>query len=121
MGLIDKYPLTKEIFEDKVIGVGAKKKVVCTIFRKTEAELDEWCMQEYGMDFKTTYEILKQLTYAEWKQCLKSLGEKGNPTAMSIMQERLSEDAEEQASGIVFNVNVKVENENDKSCGQTSE
>ena len=78
--------------------------------------MDEWCQKEYDMDFNTTYEILKQLTYVEWKECLKALGEKGNPTAMSIIQERLAEDAEEQASGIVFQVNVKVENENDKHC-----
>ena len=117
MSLLDRYPLNKEIFEDKVIGVGAKKNVVCTIFRKSPKEMDEWCKQEYGMDFNTTYEILKQLTYAEWKECLKALGEKGNPTAMTIMQERLAEDAEEQTSGVVFNVNVKVETDNEKYCG----
>ena len=115
--LLERFPLTKEVFEDKVIGIGAKKTVVCTIFRKTPQEMDSWCMENYGMDFNTTYEILKQLTYAEWKECLKALGEKGNPTAMSIMQERLAEDAEEQASGITFNVNVKVESDNEKCCG----
>jgi hypothetical protein len=33
------------------------------------------------------------------------------------MQERLAEDAEEQTSGVVFNVNVKVETDNEKYCG----
>lgn len=117
MGLLDRYPLTKEVFEDKVIAVGAKKSVICTIFRKTEEEMNDWCTENYGMDFKTTYEILKQLTYAEWKECLKALGEKGNPTAMSIMQERLSEDLEEQTNGLVFNVNVTMEKEDAKRCG----
>ena len=120
MSLIDRYPLTQEIFEDKIIAVGAKKNVICTIFRKTPEEMDAWCQEVYQMDFNTTYEILKQLTYMEWKECLKALGTKGNPTAMTIMQERLAEDAEEQASGIVFNVNVKVENADEKCCNKTS-
>ena len=116
MSIIDRFPLDKETFEDKVIGIGTRKDVVLTIFRKTEEEMNTWCMENYGLNFKTTYELLKQMTYAEWKECLKGLGEKGNPTAMSIMQERLAEDLEESTNGIVFNVNVKVENEDAKSC-----
>lgn len=117
MYLLDRFELTKEVFETKVIGIGANKRAICTIFRKTEKEMDEWCMKEYGMNFKTTYEILKQLTYAEWKECLRVLGEKGNPTAMSIMQEKLASDVDEDASSIVFNVNVKMEGDDDKYCG----
>ena len=117
MGIIERFPLTKEVFEDKVIGMGTKMNVVCTIFQKTPSEMDQWCIENYGMNFKTTYEILKQLVYAEWKECLKGLGMKGNPTAMSIMQERLAEDAEEQANGITFNVNVRLESDDEKYCG----
>lgn len=116
MSLLDKFPLTKEVFEEKVIGVGTKKNVVLTIFRKSMEEMNTWCMENYGMDFNTTYEILKQLTYAEWKECLKVLGERGNPSAMSIMQDRLAEDLEEQTNGMVFNVNLTVEKEDAKSC-----
>ena len=114
--ILDRFPLTKEVFEDKVIGIGTKKSVVCTIFRKSMEEMNTWCQENYGLDFNTTYELLKQMTYAEWKECLKALGVKGNPTAMSIMQERLADEDDAQANGIVFNVNVKREKEDDKSC-----
>lgn len=116
MSIIDRFPLTKEVFEDKVIGIGTRKDVVLKIFQKTEEEMNTWCEENYGLNFRTTYELLKQMTYAEWKECLKELGTRGNPTAMSIIQERLAEDAEEQISGMVFNVNVKVEKDDAKCC-----
>jgi len=116
MSIIDRFPLTKETFEDKVIGIGTRMDVVLTIFRKTKEEMNDWCQENYGLDFKTTYELLKQMTYAEWKECLKQLGIRGNPTAMGIIQERLAEDLEESTNGIVFNVNVKVEDSDAKSC-----
>lgn len=116
MSILDRFPLTKEVFEDKVIGIGTKKAVVLTIFQKTMEEMNAWCQENYGLDFDTTYELLKQMTYAEWKECLKVLGGRGNPTAMSIMQERLADEDEAQANGIVFNVNVKVEDKDAKCC-----
>lgn len=114
--ILDRFPLTKEVFEDKVIGIGTKKEVVMKIFRKSMEEMNDWCQENYGLDFNTTYELLKQMTYAEWKECLKNLGIKGNPTAMSIMQERLADEDDASSNSIVFNVNVNVEDNDAKSC-----
>ena len=112
--IIDRFPLTREVFEDKVMGVGAKKQQVFIIFRKTVQEMNEWCRQEYGMDYDTVYELMKQMVFAEWKETLKALGEKGNPTAMAYVCNKLDEEDNGGVAAINFNVNLNVENNDDK-------
>ena len=117
MGIIDRFPLTKEVFEDKVIGVGARKQQVLIIFRKTMQEMNEWCMENYGANFDTVYELLKAMTLTEWRECMKQLGEKGNPTAMAYVSSKLDEDDASGLAAIKFNVNLKMENSNNEESG----
>ena len=120
MGIIDRFPLTREVFEDKLMSVGAKKQQIFVVFRKTPEEMNEWCRQEYGMDFDTVYELMKQMVFAEWKETLKALGEKGNPTAMAYVCNKLDEEDGGGIATISFNVNLRTENDNDKLSAETT-
>lgn len=98
------------------MSVGAKKSQIYTVFQKTPEEMNEWCRENYGMDFATVYEIMKQMVFAEWKETLKELGEKGNPTAMAYVCSKLDEEDSGGFAKISFEVNVRKEDENEKCC-----
>lgn len=115
--ILDGLTINKGRFE-AYIACGLRKSEILTAFSATNAgDLDAWCKQNYnGLDFSTCYEIIRQNTRAEYYDALKELGLKGNPTAMAIVERFADREGDNGGSGMVFNVNVKVETNDDKKC-----
>lgn len=115
--VLDSVSLNKGRFE-AYIACGLRKNEILTAFSNiTAADMDTWCQKNYnGLDFNTCYEIIRQNTRAEYYDALKDLGLKGNPTAMAIVERFVGREEDDSSSGMVFNVNVKVESNNDKEC-----
>lgn len=97
-GLLDEFILTKDNFE-KVVGLGASKAEVVKIFSVSLSPLDcgasadtgmmdYWCRQNYGgMPFATVYDLIQCMTVKKFEDCMLELGIRGNPSAISIMNE----------------------------------
>lgn len=115
--ILDGITLNKGRFE-AYIACGLRKTEILTAFSNISGgQMDAWCQQNYnGLDFNTCYEIIRQNTRAEYYDALKDLGLKGNPTAMAIVERFADREDGDGSSGMVFNVNVKVESSNDKEC-----
>lgn len=110
--LLDKYKLCKDKFE-LVIGVGMSKKQVLTIFQKTEKEMNDWCLEEYGFNFSVIYDVLRQMAYSDFLDIVKVLGMRGNPSALNILNQSLNSLAATQTTRIVFGNDVPTETEED--------
>lgn len=113
--ILDKYILNKDNFEG-AIAVGAKPQEILTMFQKTGTEMDVWCGENYGIaSFHTVWECVRQAAYVEFMQCVKALGERGNPSALGIISKAINEhnDADKVVQ-IVFKNNLKEETEEDK-------
>lgn len=110
--LLDKYKLDKDKFE-LVIGVGMSKRQVCTIFRKSEKELDDWCREEYGCNLAAAFEMIRQMAYSDFLETVALLGARGNPSALNIMNQALNSLAATQTTRIVFGNDVPAEEEED--------
>lgn len=78
--------------------------------------MDKWCQENYGLGWKEVFELLRQVTRGEYLDAVRDLGLKGNPTALSIVDRVINNDNADESSGMVFNVNVRVESERDKEC-----
>lgn len=114
--ILDNISLNKGRFET-YISVGLRKNEILTAFNVEVEEMDKWCAENYnGHSFNTVYEIIRQNVRGEYLDCLKDLSIKGNPTAMSIIDRMMEKDEGDNANGMVFNVNVRVESEHDKEC-----
>ena len=114
--ILDTIKLNKGRFE-AYISVGLRKSEILVAFNVTSEQMDDWCMQNYnGHNFATVYEIIRQNVRGEYLDCLKDLSIKGNPTAMAIVDRMTEKDEESEASGMIFNVNVRIETDNDKEC-----
>ena len=112
--LLDKYKLCKDKFE-LVVGVGMSKRQVLSIFRKTEAEMDKWCLEEYGCNLAAAFDMIRQMAYSEFLETVSILGARGNPSALNIMNQALNSLAATQTTRIVFGNDVPAEGEEDKS------
>ena len=102
------------------ISVGMKKAEILSAFNMATVDMNNWCMENYGMNFDTVFEVVRQVARGEYLDCLKELGVRGNPTAMSIIDKFVNNDDAGGNSGISFNVNVKMENSDDKKCDGTN-
>ena len=116
VSILDEIELSKARLEG-YIACGMKSSEILTIFRLSSEEMDKWCKQEYGMDWKTTFELVRQATRGIYLDAVMDLGVKGNPTALSIIDKVVNNDSADEVGGMVFNVNVRVETDNDKECG----
>ena len=116
VSILDEIELSKARLEG-YIACGMKSSEILTIFRMSSEKMDEWCKQEYGMDWKTTFELVRQATRGIYLDAVMDLGVKGNPTALSIIDKVVNNDSADEVGGMVFNVNVRVETDNDKECG----
>ena len=114
--ILDGISLNKARFEG-YIACGLKKNEILTALNITAPEMDKWCEENYnGHNFNTVFEMIRQLTRGEYLDAVRDLGLKGNPTALSIIDRVVNNDNADETSGMVFNVNVKVESDNDKQC-----
>lgn len=106
--------LNIENFED-YIAVGTKPQQILTVFRKTGKEMDEWCKEAYGIaSFHTIYEMVRQAIYKEFLETVKELGCRGNPSALNIINQAISDHENDNVVKIVFENGLKEENEEDK-------
>ena len=115
VSILDKINLNKGRFEAYVACGLRKSEILSSFFNISSADMDKWCKENYnGLDFNTCYEIIRQNTRAEYYDALKDLGLKGNPTAMAIVERFTDREGGDNGSGMIFNVNVRVENNDDK-------
>ena len=113
--ILDNIKLNKGRVEGYV-ACGLKSGEILTAFNISSVDMDKWCMEEYGMPWRTVFELLRQVTRGEYLDVVRDLGLKGNPTALSIVDKVINGDNADEASGMIFNVNVKVESADDKEC-----
>lgn len=114
--IFDDYELTKEKLEG-AIGVGMKPAAIYLMFRTTSDELDKWCRENYGpqVSWAYLYDVVRQQTYAEFLDAVKALGIRGNPSALAIINNRINDEAaEEKTVKIVFQNDLKMEDDADK-------
>lgn len=111
--ILERHKLTIENFED-AIAVGMSAQQVRTMFNVTNGELDAWCMENYKHNFSTTWEIIRQATYQEFLGIVRELGYRGNPSALNILNSNISSHAADNIVKIVFDNNMKKEDEKDK-------
>lgn len=105
--ILDDTVLDKENFEG-AIAVGMSKAAICTMFGKTGAEMDHWCMENYrGLNFSTVWEMVKQCAYKEFLGVVKELGYRGNPSALNIINAAINENAASNVTKIVFASDLK--------------
>lgn len=112
MALIE---LTRERFED-CIAVGSTMKEIQVLFQKTNDELSNWCMKEYGANFQTVYDVLLQDATQKYITTLKRLGEeRGNQTAINIVSQFLiNKSAQDKVVKIVFDGSIPEEIDDDE-------
>jgi hypothetical protein len=115
--ILDRYKLETEEGKEKFegcIAVGITKGQLLVAFRKTQAEMNQWCLNTYGMSFDNVYEAVKMGAIGEFLDCVNALGMRGNPSALGIINEALRGANNTGTVKIVFENNVDEENEDDK-------
>ena len=78
--------LTRDNFE-LYVGVGTSQEDLMIIFRKKRGELDEWCRQNYSLNFDDTYALLLRIAVGQYKDVIAAFASEGHKTAMSTMNE----------------------------------
>lgn len=112
--ITEQYTLNRDTFE-AAIAVGRLPHQMLAQFNVTEKEMDEFCLKNYGRNFKLVHEWVRQCTIDEWLHTLKLMGVKGNPTAMQIVDKAIQKDESMGMVKIVFDQgSVKQETEEDK-------
>ena len=113
--ILDEIQLDKYNFEG-AIAVGMTKSQIMTMFHTNSRDMDHWCMENYrGLNFDTVFEMVKQCCYKEFLDTVKSLGYRGNPSALNIINNAINEQAANNVVKIVFdNKGIEVETEDDK-------
>ena len=113
--ILDEYKLTVDKFE-AVISHGMNMQQVLTIFRMSDREMNEWCMQNYnGHDFKYVYEFVRQMALDAFFETCQELGYRGNPSALAIINNAIQRLDSGNTIKIQFvNSGVSQENEEDK-------
>lgn len=111
--ILREYELTVEKFEG-AIAVGRLPNQILTMFNKTAKEMDEWCMKEYGHDFKLIYEWVRQCTVEHYLQCVHEMGMHGNPSALGIIDRAIQRDESMSTVKIEFVTQLPAEGERDK-------
>ena len=78
--------LNRENFE-LYVGVGTSQEDLLIIFRKSRAEMDHWCKDNYGFCFDDTYALLIRLAVGKYKDVVAAFAAEGHKTAMATMNE----------------------------------
>ena len=95
--LLNESVLNKKNFEG-FVGLGHSKKEILEVFAVSlspedlgesadYAKLDKWCKDNYEMGFDQIYSLLQAITVKKFEDCMLDLGIRGNPSAISIMNE----------------------------------
>lgn len=92
-----KFALNKDDFET-LVGYFTPKDDILRIFRVGAAEMNTWCMDNYGLGFNETYMNLIAEARNYGRIAITRLAAKGHPTAMSIYSKYFAKFEEEQAS-----------------------
>lgn len=110
MSLLDEYQLTRENFERCIVNC-LKMPQLLIIFRVTQKEMDDWCLKEYGTNFQTTYEVLRQIAVEKFANTLGYLSMRGNNTAMNIIDRMMNDVQQDKVVKVVFDNKLKEETE----------
>lgn len=78
--------LNRDNFE-LYVGVGTSQEDLLIIFRKSRAEMDNWCRDNYGFCFDDTYAFLLRVAVGQYKDVIAAFAAEGHKTAMSTMNE----------------------------------
>lgn len=92
-----KFALNKDDFET-LVGYFTPKDDILRIFRVGAAEMNAWCMDNYGLSFNDVYMNLIAEARNYGRIAITRLASKGHPTAMSIYSKYFAKFEEEQAS-----------------------
>ena len=111
--ILDEVKLDVENFEG-AIAIGMKRAEILTMFDVNESEMDEWCLKQYGKKFDVVYAIIKQCTYKEFLDTVRTLGFRGNPSALNIINQAINDKSQNSVVKIVFDNNVPTEEEEEK-------
>lgn len=99
--ILDRYELTVERFE-AAIAVGRTRSQMLSMFHKTVEEMDKWCRETYGHDFKTVEEWVRQCTIDEYLHLVRDLGIGGNASALAIIDKAIQKDESASTVAIRF-------------------
>lgn len=69
------------------VGVGTSQEDLLIIFRKSRAEMDHWCRENYGFCFDDAYAFLLRLAVGKYKDVIAAFAAEGHKTAMSTMND----------------------------------
>lgn len=114
--MLDRHMLCKEIFESAVCHGMSEKEILQLFSREVSniSELDSWCLKEYGMPFGTVYPLLQEIAVDRYLELLGVLGVKGNPLALSTLNEMILKRKTNSIVEINFNNSLPLEKEEDK-------
>ena len=115
MSLLDEYQLNQENFEKCIVNC-LKMPQLLIIFRVTQKEMDEWCLKEYGNNFQTTFEVLRQIAVEKFANTLGHLSIRGNNTAINIIDRMMNDAQQDKVVKVVFDNKLQAETE-DSSNG----
>ena len=111
--ILAEVKLDVENFEG-AIAIGMKSAEILTMFDVSKAEMDKWCLEQYGKKFDVVYAIIKQCTYKEFLDTVRTLGFRGNPSALNIINQAINDKSQNSVVKIVFDNNVPTEEEEEK-------
>ena len=107
--LLNESVLNRKNFEG-FVGLGHSKKEILQVFAvslspadlgesASYAMLDKWCKENYdGLGFDKVFDLLQAITVKKFEDCMLDLGIRGNPSAISIMNEVIRK---KEGSGLV--------------------
>lgn len=110
MSLLDEYQLNEQNFERCIIN-GLSMAQLLIIFQLDNVKMDEWCQENYGKNFQTTYEILRQIACEKFSNTINGLSMRGNNTALNIMDRFLNNIQEDKVVKVVFDNKLQPETE----------
>lgn len=111
--ILEDYALTVDRLE-AAIAVGRSRAQILAMFNKTPAELDEFCLREYGHPFRLVHEWVRQCTIERYLEAVHDMGMRGNPSALGIIDRAIQKDESMSATRIVFVSSLPGEGDEEK-------
>lgn len=97
MNGIQQIKYDREHFEERFeyyVGCFASKESILTAFQYAPKEMDDVCMEHFGMDFHKAYGYFWNGVINECKQVTSELAKQGNGAALKIANENIWKTAE---------------------------
>lgn len=110
-----KVVIDQDEFE-RYVAVATSIEDLKDIFQATEDDFDRWCFDTYGLNFRTTYNLMLKQALAEYKSALSGLAKIGNNTAINTMNQIVLNLTQQNDLKITVNANIpKGDNDNGNS------